>query len=86
MPTYTYKAKVTGEIFEYRQSINDKPLQYWPVDVPGFDPDNPKEVERIISQNVNVIFNGKGFYQTDYKLKSENKPNGDKSSVSNKKK
>lgn len=69
MPTYTYKSD-SGEYFDYRQSINDEPLEFWPKDVPGYDPENPKKVKRAIAKNVNVLFNGSGFYETDYKKSS----------------
>lgn len=80
MPTYTYKAVDSGEVFDYRQSINDEALEYWPEDVPGYDPKNPKRVKRAIAKNVNVLFNGSGFYETDYKSPSKS---ADSSSESN---
>ena len=72
MPTYVYKCRETGEEFEYSQSINDDPLEYWPEDVPGFDPDNPKKVFRKISSNIGVMLKGSGFYETDYVRKKSN--------------
>jgi len=70
MPTYVYKAVDTGEEFEYKQSMKDNALEFWPEDVEGFDPENPKKVVRKIGGNIGVIFNGSGFYQTDYKSSS----------------
>jgi len=67
MPTYVYKVKNTDFVFEYKQSINDDALKFLPSDIQGYDESNPQEVERIITSNVNFIFQGSGFYQTDYK-------------------
>lgn len=67
MPIYVYKAVETGEEFEYKQSINDKALETWPEDVPGYNADNPQKVVRKIGSGIGVVFNGSGFYQTDYK-------------------
>lgn len=67
MPTYVYKVKDSDFVFEYKQSINDDALKFLPSDMPGYEENNPKEVERIITSNVNFIFQGNGFYQTDYK-------------------
>ncbi len=72
MPTYVYKVKNSNQTFEYKQSINDKPLEFLPKDIEGYDETNPKEVERILTPNVNFLFHGSGFYETDYK-KSEKK-------------
>lgn len=71
MPTYIYKIKNTDKTFEYKQSIKDEPLKFVPEDVDGFDKNNPLEVERVLTSNVNFIFNGTGFYQTDYKNSSK---------------
>jgi predicted nucleic acid-binding Zn ribbon protein len=65
MPYYDYKCVETGEVFEYRQSIKDKPLEYWPKDVKGYRP--KRKVVRLISTGVDVKLKGKGFYETDYK-------------------
>ncbi len=73
MPTYVYKVKDSDYTFEYKQSIKDEPLKYVPEDVEGFDAHNPKEVERVLTSNVNFIFNGSGFYQTDYKPSNDSK-------------
>lgn len=67
MPTYVYKIKNTNRTFEYKQSIKDDALKYLPSDVEGYDRNNPIEVERVLTHNVNFVFNGSGFYQTDYK-------------------
>lgn len=67
MPTYVYKVKNSDFVFEYKQSINDDALKFLPADIQGYDENKPQEVERIITSNVNFIFQGSGFYQTDYK-------------------
>jgi predicted nucleic acid-binding Zn ribbon protein len=73
MPTYVYKVKNSDFTFEYKQSIKEEPLKYLPKDIQGYDAKNPVEVERVLTSNVNFIFNGTGFYNTDYK--SSNKGN-----------
>lgn len=73
MPTYVYKIKNTNKTFEYKQSIIDDALKYLPSDVEGYDSKNPIEVERVLTHNVNFVFNGSGFYQTDYKNTSNSK-------------
>lgn len=78
MPIYIYKCKETGEEFEYKQSINDKPLELWPENIDGFDPNNPKKVFRKISSGIGVQLKGTGFYETDY-VKKE-KPTTEKQS------
>jgi predicted nucleic acid-binding Zn ribbon protein len=70
MPTYIYKCDDTGEEFEYLQSINSKPLEFWPQDVKGYDPNKPKKVHRKIGTGIGVVLKGTGFYETDYVRKS----------------
>lgn len=65
MPTYVYKCKKCGKIFEYQQSINDEPLKRCPEEV--CENAERGEVFRKISSNVGLVFNGSGFYLTDYK-------------------
>lgn len=82
MPTYVYKVKDSDFTFEYKQSIKDEPLKFLPEDVQGYDEKHPKEVERILTSNVNFIFNGSGFYQTDYKPSTSNEASKETSSAS----
>jgi predicted nucleic acid-binding Zn ribbon protein len=81
MPTYTYKVKDTDFIFEYKQSIKDDALKFLPSDIEGYDENNPKEVERVLTSNVNFIFQGSGFYQTDYKNTSSKPTSTEKSTT-----
>ncbi len=73
MPTYVYKCRKCQNEFEYRQSINDEALTECVLtDENGVKCDG--EVFRKISSNVGLVFNGKGFYQTDYTSKSTSAP------------
>jgi putative FmdB family regulatory protein len=58
MPTYEY-LREDGTIFEYRQGINDEPLETCP--------DTGQKVSRMISGGAGVVYKGKGWYVTDYK-------------------
>jgi len=60
MPTYDYRCKHCGHVFEAFQGINDAPLRRCPKC-------HKNGVERLISAGAGVIFKGSGFYQTDYK-------------------
>lgn len=61
MPTYEYKCPKCGK-FEFYQSIKDDPLASCPT--------CGSEVKRLISNNVNIIFKGSGFYVTDNRSSS----------------
>lgn len=61
MPTYEYKCEQCGK-FEYQQSIKDDPLKECPT--------CGHAVKRLISNNVNIIFKGPGFYVTDNRSSS----------------
>lgn len=72
MPTYEYKCEKCGK-FEHWQSIKDDPLASCPT--------CGCPVKRLISNNVNIIFKGSGFYVTDnrssgYKEKSKAESGG----------
>lgn len=56
MPTYEYRCPSCG-VFEVLQRISEKRLQTCP--------DCGEEVKKLISKPT-VIFNGSGFYTTDY--------------------
>ncbi len=60
MPVYEYKCKKCGKEFEVTQRITEEPLKKCTYD--GCD----GEVFRKISKNVGLVFNGSGFYITDY--------------------
>lgn len=66
MPTYTYKDIENGEMFEYKQSMSEEALEYWPEDVPGYDKEKPRKVKRVIGGGTGFILKGSGWYKTDY--------------------
>lgn len=57
MPTYDYKCKECGLVFEAFQSITEDALTQC-RDCTG-------SVQRLISKNVNIQFVGSGFYVND---------------------
>jgi putative FmdB family regulatory protein len=57
MPTYEYECKICSHHFEVFQSMSDEPVKKCP--------ECGKEVRRLISGGVGVIFKGSGFYVTD---------------------
>jgi putative FmdB family regulatory protein len=61
MPTYEYKCKKCGHLFEEFQKMSDPPLKKCPK--------CKGKVERLIGKGAGIIFKGSGFYQTDYKNK-----------------
>lgn len=69
MPTYLYKCKTCGNEFQYQQRITEEALTNCPADLCKGDEKGEGEVFRKISSNVGLVFNGSGFYLTDYKNK-----------------
>ncbi len=64
MPTYEYKCTDCGHTFELFQSMSAEPVKVCP---------NCKgHVKRLIGPGLGPIFKGTGFYETDYKKKSNN--------------
>lgn len=80
MPTYDYKCKGCGTVFEYQQKFSDAPLTHCPEGVCNCE--NPSEVVRVFSKNVGLVFKGSGFYLTDYTNKSNSVPEKSESAVS----
>jgi len=70
MPTYEYKCKKCGYKFEKFQGINDKYLEVCPR--------CGGRLKRLIGAGSGIIFKGKGFYQTDYKMNGNKKNRGKK--------
>jgi putative FmdB family regulatory protein len=66
MPTYEYKCRTCGKEFELKQSIKDDAIESCPEDICECQEKGKGEVFRKISKNIGVVFNGSGFYQTDY--------------------
>jgi putative FmdB family regulatory protein len=69
MPTYDYKCKDCGNIFEVFQSMSAEKIKVCPK--------CGGTVKRLIGAGSTPIFKGSGFYQTDYK----NKPTETKKST-----
>jgi len=70
MPMYLYKCRTCGTEFEMEQKITDKPILLNPKGACKC-PENTSEVFRQISKNIAFVFNGSGFYLTDYVHKNE---------------
>ncbi len=66
MPVYLYKCKKCGKEFEYQQRITEDALTTCPNEVCEQENKGEGEVFRKISSNVGLVFNGSGFYLTDY--------------------
>ncbi|MGE5479756.1 MAG: FmdB family zinc ribbon protein [Chloroflexota bacterium] len=66
MPIYEYKCDTCGKVFEVKQSFSEEPLTQCPNSACESAARGEASVHRIISKNVGLIFNGSGFYQTDY--------------------
>ena len=65
MPTYEYKCKKCGDLFDVFQNMTDDPIKTCPS--------CGGEVERLISAGDGLIFKGSGFYITDYRSDSYQK-------------
>lgn len=70
MPVYEYKCEGCGEVFEYQQKISEPALTKCPDDVTKHKNHGNGKITRQFSKNVGLVFNGKGFYLTDYKNKT----------------
>jgi putative FmdB family regulatory protein len=66
MPTYDYECQKCKHIFEVFQSMSDKHREKCPK--------CKGKVKRLIGGGAGIIFKGSGFYETDYKKKSQPKP------------
>lgn len=60
MPTYEYKCKNCGHVFEKFQSITKGPIRKCPKC-------GKRKLKRLIGSGSGIIFRGSGFYQTDYR-------------------
>jgi len=63
MPTYDYKCSNCDHTFEYFQPMSSAPLTECPK--------CKGSLIRIIGKGSGPIFKGSGFYQTDYKSKTQ---------------
>lgn len=77
MPIYNYKCDNCGSNFEIKQSINDKPLEECPSSLCMNENNERGKIHRVISKNIGLVFNGSGFYLTDY-AKGHNKTSNTK--------
>ncbi len=66
MPTYQYECGACGNGFEILQSMVDKKLKKCPKC-------GKSKLHRLIGTGSGIIFKGTGFYETDYKRKSDPK-------------
>ena len=67
MPTYQYECADCGHEFEKLQSMTDPKLKKCPKC-------GQSSLHRLIGTGSGIIFKGTGFYETDYKKKSEPSP------------
>jgi len=74
MPTYDYVCEACSHEWELFQSMKDSPSKSCPKC-------KKRKARRRIGTGAGVIFKGTGFYETDYKNKSEpKKKNSEKES------
>lgn len=59
MPTYEYKCRDCGHVFERFQGINEPAI--------AVCPECEGRVQRLISSGGGLVFKGPGFYATDYR-------------------
>jgi putative FmdB family regulatory protein len=77
MPVYTYRCSSCGVQFEKHQSFHDTPLKSCPEC-------RKKSLQKVITPT-KVIFKGSGFYATDNKSPSGDKPPTESKSTSGEK-
>ncbi len=64
MPTYEYECSACNYKFEEFQPITAEPLKKCPKC-------GKNSLHRVIGVGTGIIFKGSGFYETDYKRKSQ---------------
>jgi putative FmdB family regulatory protein len=69
MPIYEYQCTTCGKVFDHLQSIKSEPLTHCLDQVCEQIEKGKGEVTKKISGS-GLVFNGKGFYLTDYVKKS----------------
>lgn len=70
MPTYDYHCKTCGKNFEWFQSMSSEKLVHCPDSMCEQEHKGEGMVERKIGKGAGLIFNGSGFYLTDYNRSS----------------
>ena len=78
MPTYDYQCRTCGKTFEWFQSMSAEKLVECPAEVCEQEVKGQGTVERKIGKGAGLIFNGSGFYLTDY-TKTSGDSSGSKS-------
>lgn len=73
MPTYDYACSACQHHFETFQSMKDDPLSECPAC-------GQPALKRLIGTGAGIIFKGSGFYETDYKPKTDPASKADASS------
>ena len=73
MPTYDYECGSCGHTFEQFQSMTAKPKKKCPEC-------GSSRVRRVISSSAGIILKGSGFYNTDYRKKTDVSDKKDKPS------
>lgn len=66
MPTYDYVCTTCGITFEHFQSIKSDPITQCPEGICTQEQKGKGNVQRKISSGSGLVFNGSGFYLTDY--------------------
>jgi putative FmdB family regulatory protein len=73
MPTYEYQCETCGAEFEYFQPITAEKLTLCPESLCAAETKGAGKVARKISGGAGLVFNGDGFYLTDYVHKAGDK-------------
>lgn len=71
MPTYDYHCESCGLTFEWFQAMSAPKLTHCPEELCQQPEKGKGVVERKISGGAGLVFNGDGFYLTDYVKKPE---------------
>lgn len=72
MPTYEYVCDKCSHEFEMFQSMKDEPIHVCPKC-------RSRKVRRLMGMGGGIIFKGSGFYETDYKRKTNGAAASEKS-------
>lgn len=75
MPTYDYRCEACGHEFEKFQSMTEKLIRKCPEC-------GKLSLKRLFGTGGGIIFKGSGFYETDYKKKTEPKKSSEGASPS----
>jgi putative FmdB family regulatory protein len=70
MPTYEYACQKCGQNFDAFQSMRDDPFKVCPKELCRQARWGKGKVKRLLGTGAGLIFNGSGFYITDYRSNS----------------